>query len=273
MSDLSYKAIRKIGMPVIDGLYHPSGINSDVILHNEPLIVCSNHYHYCDQYVIEKIMYDAWKKNAKKEGVPPRIIHWFAKNEYSKGIKSNFYRAANCIFVKRGSDEARECLIEGIDALNKGHSVGIFPEGTRNTYFFAKYELEKALEKFEELSSHRNINANELETTLNLIKELRSRVELCRKDLEAKPKNARIIEDEPILGFHLGAAQMSKETGVKMLPVAVTGNYDKDSNNVLVNFGEPVDSFNMSTSEATEEIRGKILKLVNENRKMTHWKI
>lgn len=273
MSDLSYKVIRKIGMPVIDGLYHPYGTNMDNILHNEPLIVCSNHYHYCDQYVIEKIMYDAWKKKAKPLGISPRIIHWFAKNEYSKGIKSNFYRAANCIFVKRGSTEARECLIEGIDALNKGHSVGIFPEGTRNTYFFAKYELEKALKRFEELSNHRNINTKELETTLNLIKELKSRVELCRKDLEAKPKNAKIREDEPILGFHLGAAQMSKETGVKMLPVAVTGDYAKDSNNVLVNFGEPVDSFNMSDLEATEEIRGKILKLVNENRKITNWKI
>lgn len=269
MSDLSYQAIRKIGMPVIDKLYHPTGIGIGHILHKEPLIICSNHYHYCDQYVIETIMYNSWKKDAKKDGIPPRIIHWFAKNEYSKGIKSNFYRAANCIFVKRGSSEARECLIEGIEVLSKGHSVGIFPEGTRNTYFAAKYELENALEKLNEISG-KGINTEEVEI---LIEELKKRVEFCKKDLEAKPKNAKIIDMDPILGFHQGAAQMSKETGVKMLPVAVTGDYVKGTENILVNIGKPIDSSSMSVKEATEELRGKVLTLVNDNRKAYNWKV
>lgn len=273
MSDLSYQVIRKVGMPVINSLYHPTGINTEHILHNEPLIICSNHYHYCDQYVIEKIMYDAWKNIGKKEKIPPRIIHWFAKNEYSKGIKSNFYRAANCIFVKRGSSEARECLIEGIDALEKGHSVGIFPEGTRNSYFFIQYELEKNLKKLNKISVQKHINREQLEEILKLIKELSQKLELCKKNLEAKPKNAMVIENEPILGFHYGAAQMSKETGVKLLPVSVTGDYIKGTKNILVNFGNPIDSSNMSFKEATEEVRGKILTLVNDSRKRSNWKI
>lgn len=273
MSDLSYQAIRKVGMPVINKLYHPVGVNTENILHNEPLIVCSNHYHYCDQYVIEKIMYDAWKKVGKKDKVPPRIIHWFAKNEYSKGIKSNFYRAANCIFVKRGSSEARECLIEGIEVLEKGQSVGIFPEGTRNSYFFVKYELEEKLKKLNELSKQKSINKEELEEILKLIKELNQKLELCKNNLEAKPKNAKVIENEPILGFHYGAAQMSKETGVKLLPVSVTGDYVKGTKNILVNFGSPIDTTNMDFKEATEELRGKILTLVNDSRKKTNWKI
>ena len=67
--------------------------------------------------------------------------------------------------------------------------------------------------------------------------------------------------------YHLNLVlfQWQKKTGAKVLPVAVTGDYEFRSKNLTVRFGKPFDVENMTVAAANEKLYNEIAALMNMN--------
>lgn len=100
-------------------LYYPFKCeNEKVVPLDGPIILCSNHIHFMDQFLaILKVK---------------RSIHYMAKKEYFDNRKTRwFFKNVGCIPVDRSihDDNAKSLALE---VLNKNLALGLFPEGTRN---------------------------------------------------------------------------------------------------------------------------------------------
>lgn len=85
---------------------------------DEPLIVCANHSHWLDPFVVV---------NAS-----PRPIHFMAKQElFANPVMASVYSSLGAFPVRRGEVD-RAALRKCLDLLKDGRAVGIFPEGTRS---------------------------------------------------------------------------------------------------------------------------------------------
>ncbi|WP_277673420.1 lysophospholipid acyltransferase family protein [Piscibacillus halophilus] len=83
-----------------------------------PVIICSNHISNFDPPLV---------------GITsPRVIHFMAKEElFEKGWLKTLLSHLNAFPVKRGMRD-RNALRNGLKRLEEGHTLGLFPEGTRS---------------------------------------------------------------------------------------------------------------------------------------------
>ena len=84
--------------------------------------------------------------------------------------------------------------------------------------------------------------------------------------INLSPEGTRNKTNEILLPFKYGAVKMAKETGSKIIPYSITGDYVFNSKNLKIEFGEPLDVTNASLEEANEELYQNVKKLILKNR-------
>ncbi len=83
-----------------------------------PIIICGNHIHFMDQFLV--VLESA------------RPIHFMAKKEYFDKARTRwFFKGTGCIPVNRQIHDANAKEL-AMEVLEKDLALGIFPEGTRN---------------------------------------------------------------------------------------------------------------------------------------------
>ena len=115
--EFGYKLMRPFVTFKFKNKYHPVVFGKNNIPETGGIVVCGNHRHVDDQY------------NALI--ATKRVVHMLAKDEYFKGKKEWFYRAAGCIPVDRSIHD-ENAKSEAIEVLKNNEVIGIFPEGTVN---------------------------------------------------------------------------------------------------------------------------------------------
>ena len=115
--EFGYKLMRPFVTIKFKNKYHPVVFGKKNIPESGGIVVCGNHRHVDYQYDF---------MIATK-----RVIHMLAKDEYFKGKKEWFYRAAGCIPVDRSIHD-ENAKSEAVSVLENGEVIGIFPEDTVN---------------------------------------------------------------------------------------------------------------------------------------------
>ncbi|MCI9287259.1 MAG: 1-acyl-sn-glycerol-3-phosphate acyltransferase [Clostridia bacterium] len=78
------------------------------------------------------------------------------------------------------------------------------------------------------------------------------------------PEGTRNKTSNELLKFKLGTVKMAKETGAKIQPFAIRGQYKLLKKSVELEFGKPIDITNMETNEANDYLKNEILKLLRK---------
>lgn len=257
--DYTYALGRKLSEEYVKRKWHPTIINAELIPEEGPIILCGNHLHKHDQFPV---------MCATK-----RTIHWMAKDEYFKDIKSApIMHMMGCIRVNREEGKIDTSKQTAINYLNKGSAVGIFPEGTRNVYQIALKKLTYIKKQLYELLND-NINSSSQKQII----ELNNQYQQCLIEVEEakkiiKSKGNVVVENELLLPFKFGAISMAAHTGAKIVPFAVTGDYTEENNNLMVRFGE---AYNLNSSNYENEshiLREKVKQLLIENYNQTGYR-
>ncbi len=265
--EFGYKLMRPFVTIKFKNKYHPVVFGKKNIPESGGIVVCGNHRHVDDQYNF---------MIATK-----RVIHMLAKDEYFKGKKEWFYRAAGCIPVDRtihdenAKSEAREIL------NNKG-AIGLFPEGTRN-------EVTSKEEEIQKISKILNISTEEVlsklknkctrTTQVNLLIELSKDHKITKDELKEyildadnallKLYKKKIITKEDykeslLLPFKFGAVSLAKKTNSLIIPFATVGDYNGEKEQLITRIGEPIDISSMELEDANKLLREKIIDLMQK---------
>ncbi|WP_217585420.1 lysophospholipid acyltransferase family protein [Lentibacillus saliphilus] len=113
-----YRLARNIVKIVLYPLLRVQVHGKEHIPKDGPVIICSNHISNFDPPVVAI--------------TSPRNVHFMAKAElFEKKFLGKFLLAIQSFPVKRGMKD-RNALRMGLDVLEKGHVLGLFPEGTRS---------------------------------------------------------------------------------------------------------------------------------------------
>ena len=107
--------------PVLRLLFRPRAVGLENVPAEGPAILAANHLSFLDDLLLPLV-------------VPRRKVVFLAKAEYfDRWYLRWFFRGASVIPVRRESRSAAEAAIRaGVEALGRGHLLGIFPEGTRS---------------------------------------------------------------------------------------------------------------------------------------------
>ncbi len=115
------KFYRFIAKPVVRAfmrvVYHPKYIGRENIPKDGKIVLAGNHTNNLDCLLII--------------ASSKRVVHFMAKDSLYKGIKKHLFKHMGIIPVNRKIHD-KDCLITAKNFLNKGLTVGIFPEGTIN---------------------------------------------------------------------------------------------------------------------------------------------
>lgn len=79
------------------------------------------------------------------------------------------------------------------------------------------------------------------------------------------PEGTRNKEKVGLLPFKFGAVKMAKETGKKIIPCVITGNYKVFCSTIKVKYGKAIDVSGMELAEANEFLRNTMLDMLEEN--------
>lgn len=106
--------------PLLRILYRPRYQGLDNIPTEGPVILACNHLSFMDSLFLPL-------------GVPREVV-FLGKAEYFDSRRTRwFFKAANVIPVRRESGSAAEAALRaGVEVLNGGGALGIYPEGTRS---------------------------------------------------------------------------------------------------------------------------------------------
>ncbi len=106
--------------PVVRVSYRPWTEGLENVPAEGPVILAANHNSFLDSIFLPLVV--------------PRQVVYLGKSDYfDKWYMSWFFKAAGVIPVRREGGKAGEAsLIAGVDALQQGYAVGIYPEGTRS---------------------------------------------------------------------------------------------------------------------------------------------
>ena len=103
--------------PIFKLYYNPKIIGKENIPESGSILIVGNHKHLMDQCLAIIST--------------KRPIHYMAKKEYFDGKFAWFFKLAGCIPVDR-SKKDENAKNSGLEVLNNGLVLGLFPEGTRN---------------------------------------------------------------------------------------------------------------------------------------------
>lgn len=115
---MMYKILRPIAWLLMKVLFFHKAVGAEHIAVDGGCIFASNHMSLLDPVFLGL-------------GVKKRTVHYMAKAEIFKGkISAWFFRSMGAFPVKRGSKDI-SAIKNGIDMVEKGHYIGIFPQGKR----------------------------------------------------------------------------------------------------------------------------------------------
>lgn len=265
--ELGYKLMRPFVTLKFKNKYHPVVIGGDNIPKEGGIVICGNHRHVDDQY------------NALI--ATKRVVHMLAKDEYFKGKKEWFYRAAGCIPVDRSIHD-ENAKSEAREILNNKGAIGLFPEGTRNEVTSKEAEIEKIAKI---LNISRDEVLNKLKgkctrtTQVNLLISLKDEHKITKDELKEyildadnsllKLYKKKIITKEEykeslLLPFKFGAVSLAKKTGSLIIPYATIGEYNGVKDQLITRIGKPIDVSNMDLEEANKLLRENIINLMQK---------
>lgn len=265
--EFGYKLMRPFVTIKFKNKYHPVVFGKKNIPESGGIVVCGNHRHVDDQYNF---------MIATK-----RVIHMLAKDEYFKGKKEWFYRAAGCIPVDRSIHD-ENAKSEAREILNNKGAIGLFPEGTRN-------EVTSKEEEIQKISKILNISTEEVlsklknkctrTTQVNLLIELSKDHKITKDELKEyildadnallKLYKKKIITKEEykeslLLPFKFGAVSLAKKTNSLIVPFATVGEYNGEKDQLITRIGEPIDISLMELEDANKLLREKIIDLMQK---------
>lgn len=84
--------------------------------------------------------------------------------------------------------------------------------------------------------------------------------------INISPEAARNYSDEILLPFKTGAVRLAKETGTKILPYCITGDYTFRSRSLRIVFGDLIEIREEEIAEANKVLYDAIRTLLLENR-------
>lgn len=116
-SNISYYIMKYTLSPIFKLLYRPRIINKNYIPEKGPIILCGNHQHNFDPFLVVL--------STKRQ------IHFLAKKELFTGFKKNLFKLVGCIPVNRQIKDEK-AKAKALKYLRKNNAIGLFPEGTRN---------------------------------------------------------------------------------------------------------------------------------------------
>lgn len=265
--EFGYKLMRPFVTMKFKNKYHPVVFGKKNIPESGGIVVCGNHRHVDDQYNF---------MIATK-----RVIHMLAKDEYFKGKKEWFYRAAGCIPVDRSIHD-ENAKSEAREILNNKGAIGLFPEGTRNEVTSKEEEIQKIskilnISKEEVLSKLKNKCTRT--TQVNLLIELSKDHKITKDELKEyildadtallKLYKKKIITKEEykeslLLPFKFGAVSLAKKTNSLIIPFATVGEYNGEKEQLITRIGEPIDISSMELEDANKLLREKIIDLMQK---------
>ncbi|MDR3081216.1 MAG: 1-acyl-sn-glycerol-3-phosphate acyltransferase [Streptomyces sp.] len=113
---------RRIGVPLMYGLWKPRVLGAWKVPATGPAILAVNHSHIVDGPMVM--------------GVAPRPTHFLIKKEAFVGPLDPFLRGIGQLKVDRTTTD-RKAVTQALGVLENGGVLGIFPEGTRGEGDFA----------------------------------------------------------------------------------------------------------------------------------------
>ena len=265
--EFGYKLMRPFVTIKFKNKYHPVVFGKKNIPESGGIVVCGNHRHVDDQYNF---------MIATK-----RVIHMLAKDEYFKGKKEWFYRAAGCIPVDRSIHD-ENAKSEAREILNNKGAIGLFPEGTRNEVTSKEEEIQK-ISKILDISTEEVLsklkNKCTRTTQVNLLIELSKDHKITKDELKEyildadnallKLYKKKIITKEEykeslLLPFKFGAVSLAKKTNSLIIPFATVGDYNGEKEQLITRIGEPIDISSMELEDANKLLREKIIDLMQK---------
>lgn len=118
--NIFYRVLRLVLTPILRALYRVKLEGLDGFPVSGPVIVASNHLSFLDSFFIPLCV--------------PRRMVFLAKAEYFESWKTAwFFKALGMIPVKRdAATQAEAALHSGLEVLDFGGCLGLYPEGTRS---------------------------------------------------------------------------------------------------------------------------------------------
>jgi 1-acyl-sn-glycerol-3-phosphate acyltransferase len=116
---LLYRILHVVLPPVLNALYRPWTEGMEHIPSSGPAILASNHLSFLDSIFLPAVC--------------DRPIYFLGKSDYFEGWRRHFFEGLGVMPVQRqGGDAGEASLRKGREILDKGHLLGIYPEGTRS---------------------------------------------------------------------------------------------------------------------------------------------
>lgn len=140
--------------------------------------------------------------------------------------------------------------------------VVVMTHTKRFVHYMAKESLFKGLHGF----LFEQIGLIKVYRTRNNPEAIASAVELLKNGgtLGIFPEGTRNRTEEELLRFKHGAVTIAKQSGSKIVPFAIKGEYKLFSNKLIIEFGKLVDVNNMELEEANDYIRNEVLNLLRK---------
>ncbi len=267
LKELNYQTGRVLGKPIFEHYFHPQIIGREKLPKKGPILLCGNHLHVWDQFPVICST--------------KRTTHWMAKKEYFDSKMGILFKSTGAICVDRDYNP-QESEVESIRYLSKGSAIGLFPEGTRNGLkpgkleeLYKLYDKEISYDEFRDM-----IGKKVLLSQILYIDELYKQGTLTLtqyKDAILDSKNYLLnlkenhiitnleYDNTLLLPFKYGAVAMARKSKATIIPFAINGDYIKNSNNLVVRFGEPFQVLNDDLELENHKLRNNVLQLVKKN--------
>lgn len=116
---LLYRMLHAAIVPVVNAVWRPNVEGKEHIPASGAAILASNHLSFLDSVFLPTIM--------------GRPVYFLGKSDYFVGWKRHFFENVGVMPVAReGGDAGEASLRRGQEVLERGHLLGIYPEGTRS---------------------------------------------------------------------------------------------------------------------------------------------
>lgn len=112
-----YQLARIVFAPIFKLIYKPKLINKEAIPKKGPVIICGNHTHKFDPFLITSST--------------RRTAHFMAKHHYHMGRLRLIFKMLGTIPVNREIKDT-DATDRALNELKRGGVIALFPEGTRN---------------------------------------------------------------------------------------------------------------------------------------------